>query len=399
MAGSRSPVLRSWAVVGILAVAAALRGCAPDSDPDLPLPGGAVRGELLASVGPDVVLPAIDAFVEAAERLQDAVGTWRITEAAVERSVAQDAWVDAMRAWQVVEVLQFGPTGSALSVAGGRDFRDAIYSWPTSLACRVDQELVAHEFEAPEFVSTELPNVLGLDAVEYLLFDVDDTNDCGPLVEINGGDWQALDLATLDIRRAGYAATLTHDVVAQAHELLDAWLPEGGDFGAELAGAGDTSTVYASDQDALDDLYRGLFYLELVVKDRKLARPLGLRDCLDPTCPDDLEHRWADFGAAAISANVEGFRQLFGGGEGTGFDELMAAIDQTALADEIEAALDGVDAAVDALPAGLADTLTDDPDALQALHDAVKELTDLLKGDFATLLTLQIPTEAASDND
>ena len=40
-----------------------------------------------------------------------------------------------------------------------------------------------------------------------------------------------------------------------------------------------------------------------------------------------------------------------------------------------------------------------DPDAVLAIHTALKEVTDILKGDLATVLSLQIPTEAAGDND
>ncbi len=397
---------RSWAIVAGFAALAALRGCAGDSSPDGPVPGGPARAALLASVGPNVVLPSLEAVDGQLQGLKTTIEGWQDAiatagDAAGARSQAQAAWGSAMEAWQVVEVLQFGPTGSSLSVHGGQDLRDGIYSWPSSLACRVDQEVVALEYGEPGFVAAQLPHALGLDAVEYLLFRDDDGNDCDALAAINGGDWQALDPDEIDRRRADYADVLVQDLVARSAALLEAWSPGGGDFGAELGAAGQGSAVYDDDQDALDDLFGGLFYLELMAKDRKLARPLGLRDCLDATCPDDLEHRWANFGAQAIAANLRGFRLLFHGGDdgADGFDDLLRAIDQGDLVEGIEQALDAAEAAAEAVQPGLNEALADDPESVLALHDAIKDLTDLLKGDFALFLTLRIPSEAAGDND
>ena len=36
---------------------------------------------------------------------------------------------------------------------------------------------------------------------------------------------------------------------------------------------------------------------------------------------------------------------------------------------------------------------------IEALYEAVKAVTDLLKGDLAVVLSLVIPSEAAGDND
>ena len=43
--------------------------------------------------------------------------------------------------------------------------------------------------------------------------------------------------------------------------------------------------------------------------------------------------------------------------------------------------------------------IEDDPEGLQDLHDDVIAVTDVLKNDLATLLMLQVPSEAAGDND
>ena len=56
-------------------------------------------------------------------------------------------------------------------------------------------------------------------------------------------------------------------------------------------------------------------------------------------------------------------------------------------------------AAVDAVDATALTAIFDDPASLEAVYVAVKSFTDLLKGDFALSLLLDVPSEAANDND
>jgi len=67
----------------------------------------------------------------------------------------------------------------------------------------------------------------------------------------------------------------------------------------------------------------------------------------------------------------------------------------TKMTADIEAAL----AAVAAVEASFAEALAADPLALDASHAAIREITDSLKGDFATILMLTVPSEAAGDAD
>ena len=97
-----------------------------------------------------------------------------------------------------------------------------------------------------------------------------------------------------------------------------------------------------------------------------------------------------------LASNLKGFRALFIGGEGLGMSDLLASVGHQDLADQVIDALDEADAAVAELDAPF-DTV--DSAKLTAAHAAVKKVTDLLKSDIATVLTLQVPLEAAGDND
>ena len=101
----------------------------------------------------------------------------------------------------------------------------------------------------------------------------------------------------------------------------------------------------------------------------------------------------------AVIANLEGFRQLFTGGEGGGMDERLDAAGHADLAVEI---IENTDAAIElarGLDRPLQDLVVSDPGQAEALHAAVKSVADILKGDLATIMVLEIPSEAAGDND
>ena len=200
--------------------------------------------------------------------------------------------------------------------------------------------------------------------------------------------------------RADYATALVDNVGAVAEELLDTWAVDGGDWGGALASYGDGDSLYEDRLASLNALFHALFYMETVVKDRKLAQPLGLRDCdQGPVCAGALESQFADAGLEHLAANLEGARMLLTGGDGSGFDDLLIHAGREDLVVAALDALDGASAAVDAVDGTALDVLATEPDQLMAVHDALKGFTDILKGEFAATLLLDIPSEAATDTD
>jgi predicted lipoprotein len=266
--------------------------------------------------------------------------------------------------------------------------------------CRVDQEIVEQSWGDADFFDVNLVNVVGLDALEYLLFVDASGNSCAPQVDINDdGLWAAIPGEELETRRAAFSLTLATHVVASAERLVSSWSDA---FADDLASAGAEDSSFLDQSAAMDDLFASLFYLELSLKDRKLGQPLGLNDCSTGTCPDAFEAPHADFALEAARANLEGGFLLYLGGpdeDDSGLEELLLHNDFIELDAAIQQAFSEAIVAVDDVPASALVQLAQDPGPLLSLHDAVKELTDLLKGDMATALLLAIPGEAANDND
>ena len=367
-------------------------------------PGGEFdRNALLTSYAENVMLPAVREFAAAAADLASA--TTALVAAPEERDTARAAWRSAMLSWQALEVLQVGPAGSPGMMMGGEGLRDEIYSWPIVNPCRIDQETARGNYADSDFFSTQLVNVRGLDALEYLLFAPDDGNACGASVDINmDGTWQALVTAgDVARRRAAYAAGAAADVAARAVQLRQAWEPAAGNFAAQLATAGQSGSLYPTAQSAVDDVFAGLFYVELVVKDEKLAAPAGIvPDCTTDVCPDLVESPWADVSKQQILANLAVARRVLLGGEtavATGFDDFLRARGAAALATTMLGALAEAIVAVEAIPGTMLEALASDPDAVRDAHAALKSFTDPLKSQFVTVLNLTIPQEGAGDND
>lgn len=391
--------LRARVLLGAL-LAAALTKAACEGDPAGTDPMDDLLGSALADLGPEVVSPALADAASAFASLRSATEAWWDAEATdgegdEEQEAARAAWWAAMEAWQAVELLQVGPAASSLADAAGEDVRDAVYSWPTVNRCRVDQETVYENYADPAFFETALVNVTGLDALEVLLYSPAGENDCPSQVDVNAdGSWDALGPEGVDHNRAAYAAVLAAELARRADELVAAWDPARGDFGAKLAGEADSP--YESRRAALNAVFDALFYLELMTKDRKLGYALGVGACADDSCIEDIESPIAGGSHVWVAANLRSARALYTGGEGVGLDDLLVAAGAEALAAEV---LTRLDAAGQAAPAVTAPFNAADPAQVQALYDVVKGVTDLLKGDVATHLALQVPAEAAGDND
>lgn len=203
-------------------------------------------------------------------------------------------------------------------------------------------------------------------------------------------------------RRAAYANASAELVGKHATALLNAWAPEDGDFQSKFTSAGE-SGPFERQNAALNAVIHGIFYIEAVVKDQKLALPLALRDgCANTSCPEDIEHQWSGLSKDAIAQNVAGFELIFHGcGENAlGLEGLLEERGASLTAEEVQAAIDGIHQALSAIEEDdLVDALVEDPKSVNDLYDAIKVLTDLLKGDLVEVLEVSVPTSVGGDND
>ncbi len=394
---------RTGAGTLLLAVLTLLSACREGgAKPPVVVPGAAARTELLGAAGACVLTTARE-FQAAAVELDTAVAELAARPEARTREAARAAYHRAMDSWQVVEVMQVGP-GARRALPGGADVRDNIYSWPLVSRCAVEEQLVSKGYESPDFGSA-LVNRRGLFPLEYLLFYEGADTACpsnSPIV--SGGTWAALSAEERAARKRAYAAVLAAEVHRRATQLVQAWAPEQGGFVRTLETAGPDNAVYPTTQKGMNALSDALFYVESEVKDRKLAQPLGLRDCASDTCPELVESLYAGRSKANLRANLVGFRRLLEGCgadyAGTGFDDVLVAAGSEPLAVTLRERVVAAQAAVEAVEeADLRDALAQDKASVRAVYDAVKGVTDILKTEMASVLDLELPQNLEGDND
>lgn len=385
-------------LAGLVWVSAA---CAPTASAP---PGEASRRQVTAYVADAVVRPLLDDAAERAAALRAATADNDLPR-------AQQAWRDVMAAWQGLEMVHVGPAGSPTAFEGGQGLRDGIYAWPQVNLCAVDAQLAQDAFEATGWVESRLPNVIGLAALEYVLFAPADMNMCPPTAEMNAdGTWSTLGADTVASRRMRYAAVVASDVERRIQALRTAWAYESDDgFAAALRQAGAPGAAFPTAQRALDELFAALFAVEVVTKDKRLGVPAGLHapvggEACAGGCVERAESRFAGVSKDNVRANLVAVRavltgQGLDGVEGTGFDVLLRERGAADVADAMGAHLEGALAAVEGFSGTFEEALATEPTRVVAVYDAVKRFTDDLKSTFPSALGLRVPDEGAGDND
>ncbi len=310
---------------------------------------------------------------------------------------AQQAWKKAMDEWQRLEMLQMGPAGDPAVFKGGQGLRDEVYSWPVTSPCKIDQEIVAGRFQQDDFFRTKLVDVYGLDAIEYLLF----SQDAQPACRVDG--WDELGAGEIGLRRAQYAAAAAKQVRTEVDRIATAWSPEQGNFAAAFAVPNEVDSPYADQRCSTDELFAALYYLESVVKDVKLAVPAGISpECTETTCTEAVESAWSGHSKENILTNLRTFQNVLRGGVdngGVGFEELLASVNATPLAEELADRTQQTLETTSAIPGTLQEALASNPETVRDAHAAIKDLTDLVKTQFVSVLNLRVPGEGAADND
>jgi predicted lipoprotein len=410
MDGNQSSILVLFGMTGLVFLQN--QACQTKSGTNSELENSDVVTDLLAGVGPSVVLPSLEQFSEELEALElsldnlhsEIEGDGSSETISELKSTSQEQWKSAMNVWQKLEVMQVGPAGSSLKFIAGQDLRDEIYSWPTINACRIDQKTADMSWQDSVYFEDNLVNAYGLDAIEHLLFAGSDSTCPSQVDPIANGSWAELGPDGIETNRVQFALVLVEELQSQTDALLELWSEDGGDFSTQLT-VSDDSSPYESKEEALNQVYNALFFLE-TTKDQKLAIPLGYKECAEldeegnqSVCPESLEGTVSYRSLDSIVANIQGFKLLFTGGEGTGFDDLLIDLGHADLSTQIIADVDATIALAQEFEEPLETALVNDFDRVESFYESLALVTTALKVDMPTILQVEIPKEASGDND
>lgn len=379
-------------------------GATETVDPD---PTGFDEASLVSGLISQVFEPTHQGFEQNSAALVTAIEAYcsdleASTDATESLLAAQDAWRESMSSWQQIEVMQVGPL-----LTNDSTLRNTIYSWPTTSECAVDQDVGLYEESlnggAAYDISRRTNSRRGLDAAEYLLFNTNLNHSC-PNDSLAPEGWNARPDSEKQLARCQFAANVASYVNTSATSLTSAWSGDDG-FAAELLAAGTETSRFNDMHEAINHVTDGMFYVDSITKDLKLAAPVGLttNSCGSASCVDDVESLFADNTVSNVKANMVALQSLFLGGpvgtDAVGFDDYLIFEEHNELATQMAADIQAAIDAADAFEGSLLNAVTNNPERVQDLHTAVKTVTDNLKSMFITYLSLELPITSAGDAD
>ena len=196
--------------------AAAASGCGGGSTTADAMTDSFDRPAMLAHLGQRVLLPIQETFAERAAALAPAVESYCAALDAgspgATLEAARAAFRDAVDAWQAADALLVGP-----AVVDMKTLRERIYAWPLLSSCGLDRDTASSWTNPAGYdVSTRLPNVRSLTAVEYLLYTTATAHSCATTPP----GWDTLG-ADLPRARCRLAQRIAADVASQGAALRE----------------------------------------------------------------------------------------------------------------------------------------------------------------------------------
>jgi uncharacterized protein len=378
----------------VVAGSTSLVGCSsPASNIDAPS-DGFDRTAMLTHLATNVLLPMqadVDAKTAGLPAAIDAYCTALDTPT---HDAAVAAWAQAVDAWERADAVLIGP-----AAMNQKDLRYKIYSWPLLAPCGLDRDTVTYWTAPASYdIALQPPNERSLLAIEYLLFTTNTAHTC-PTEPVG---WTGLG-PDLPKARCKLAHAIATDVAAQTAAVHTAWRTDGGNYVGVLSTAGQSGSSISSAHEGVNRLSDGLFYVDRILKDMKIAEPAGIAANVCATvempCLAEVELSLSNRSSFAIRANLDALERVFTGVDGPSFDDFLRAVGQDELAQRMTTNLDAAIAKANALPDDFVTTLQTNRPLVVDTHAAITLFTTDLKTQFLTVLALDIPDDVAADND
>jgi len=372
---------------------------------------------MLTDIADKVIIPNYEALATAATAFAadtgslatycGAIGT---ADEATALDSAQTEWLGVMAKIQITEPHAVGPAG-----ANDDTLRNRVLSYANVdlNTCSLDQS-VTQQSNADFDLSTRSSNQRGFGAIEYLLYSTALSHSCAPQITATTG-WNDLSEAARKTQRCTYAQSLATDVANAATTISNEWSTTDGDYRATFV-AEDSA---GSSLQALTDVM--IIHMDKEAKDRKIGIPTGVKaECSSYSCADLIESPYSETSLTNLRNNLVGFRELFNGSDGQGFDDLMADADFADVATSMQTKISDAIANIDAATVSLNDqatAITDEttasactnaygsPDTSSTDYSAcsltglLKRITDVLKIEFVNVVGVNLPGSVQSDND
>ena len=372
--------------------------------------------QMLSDIADNVIIPNYEDLATKTAALSAATGVNQYCDAigtadeATELEAVKTAWRGAADAFAMTDPHAVGPIADNSGTQ-----RDRINSYVGVFLseCSIDKSVIQRN-DSDFSLSSKSSNQRGLGAIEYLLFETDQSHACAPQIDVTA-NWNALTEGDRRKQRCDYAERLATDISTAAAEVVASWKADDGNYRADFVAA---SSAGESLQDLTDVM---IIHMDKEAKDRKVGIPTGVKaECSSLSCPELVENPYTETSLTSIKKNLEGFVALFNGGTGSGFDDLITAEGYESTVTDLLAKAQAAIANVDASSVSLLDQATAIVSETQetacsnayvspdtnvadysgcALTGLMKRVSDILKIDFVTIVGVNLPGRVQADND
>ena len=327
--------------------------------------GGASDRDVLVSLTDEVVVPAYRSAAQDVAQLDQDVKSLCSSPSEASLEAARQSWRDARASWMRTEAMWFGPVMDRRSVR--------LVDWSPTNVAGMDEMLAEGRVLSTDEVREVLAsNLRGFGAIEYLLF--------GDNTPVGSNATEAL---------CAYLTALTEVARTEVDAVLKEWVdgaegrPPYKDYFSDRAG------VSALPSAAVADVVRTQVFLIRDAVDMRMATALGLRgDAPDLTL---IPGTAADNGLHDLRNELLGMQSIYEGSgeEGMGVSDLVAALSEETdmrLREQFTAAI----AAIDAVDGPLRTAISERPEQVVAVHDALQDVQVTVSTEVVSLLGVSV---------
>lgn len=275
------------------------------------------------------------------------------------------AWRGAMDAYMTIFTMQLGPIGR-----NNGDKRIQFFPDDNNNVNRsVQRVLAGSEPLTAATITNQSFAAQGLPAAETLLFPGD-----------------ALAQFAAQPRRCEFLQAIGGNLVNLGNSINGEWV---GGFVNQFAAIGVEGSRFATEQVYIEEMVNEFADMASLIRIQKLANPLGTDASSAQTSL--FESPISQTSAQNIVANLNGLRDLFTGGAGFGFDDLLVARGEGDLSNQIITQIDAVRGQAGALSSSLLSASTG-PNRGEAerLRDLARDLSILFNLNLASTFRVEI---------
>jgi len=326
-------------------------------------------GLWLSDLSEKVILTGYQGLEQSAEAMLGASESFCALSSPVSSNLndLRGSWSELNASWQQIQWLKVGPI-----VEQSRLFRMQFWPDANDAVGRGVDNLLLEPSITVELVAQQNVGAQGIPALEYLLF---------------AASTDSLLSAADKDKRCDAVQSIAGNIKNMATDVYTGWQASGGNYTGQLTqGTGD----FTSRKDAVEEVVTN--WLEQIekVKDEKMLKPLA--DAA-PGLPNIAEFALSQDSLASVKLNLASFAAIYSAGDGHGFDDILKDhLEQTSLADNMQAKLDAAIASAGGLQGDYADLLNDEAarTTIAETIQAVREVRDLLTADFVQTLDINI---------